>query len=185
MFGKRLAGMRKEKNLSQADVVSLIGIRSYQRYEHGYPPNKNNFNKLVDFYQCSGYWLFSGDGEQYPSKEHQDPVIILKEEPVDYKMSGKKADFDTVDAMRMVTNILLSGTSYANALFLKIQHFDRAITAESRISNLENKNNDLNNKISKMEHLLALLEEKLLRDDHGREGIGGYPGDRGGKNSTS
>lgn len=41
------------------------------------------------------------------------------------------------DALQATARVLESGTSYATALFLNIQHFDRAVMAESRLDHLE------------------------------------------------
>lgn len=46
-------------------------------------------------------------------------------------------DFRISDAIAMTAQVLESGTSYATALYLNIQHFHRAITAEERITQLE------------------------------------------------
>jgi hypothetical protein len=45
--------------------------------------------------------------------------------------------FRITDAMTMCARVLESGTSYATALYLNIQHFDRAVSAEERLGQLE------------------------------------------------
>lgn len=83
---------------------------------------------------------------------------VAKEEP-------GHLDFSLPEAMRMVTDVLTSRTSYATALYLNIQHFDRAIQAENRIGVLEDENKRLNRKIEGLEGRLTALEDKLSRGD--------------------
>ena len=52
------------------------------------------------------------------------------------------------DAFTMTARILESGTSYADALYLNILHFDWAIQAEKRIVNLEQRVGALEKKLS-------------------------------------
>jgi hypothetical protein len=47
------------------------------------------------------------------------------------------AQFRMTDALTMCARVLESETSYATALYLNIQHFDRAVSAEERIGQLE------------------------------------------------
>lgn len=80
---------------------------------------------------------------------------------------GSDQGFKVSEVLTMAARVLESGTSYALALLTNIQHFDRAIQAEARISDLENKNKDQADRIGKLENecedlrkRLAALEEK-------------------------
>jgi uncharacterized coiled-coil protein SlyX len=58
------------------------------------------------------------------------------------------------EALQATARVLESGTSYAVALFLNIQHFDRAIKAESRITDLEQLANQHKARISEMNQII-------------------------------
>lgn len=78
-------------------------------------------------------WLLMGTGSQNISEEigaqdHTTQVGISPEYSKDFRLS---------DALTMAARVLESGSSYATALYLNIQHFDRAIRAESRIAQVE------------------------------------------------
>lgn len=47
------------------------------------------------------------------------------------------AGWTVTDALIMASRVFESGTSYANALYLNVVHFDRAIQAEARINRME------------------------------------------------
>lgn len=69
----------------------------------------------------------------------------------------------------MAVRVLESGTSYATALFLNIQHFDRAIRAEMRIQQLEHNLGVLNDKIGRLEELYTKLHEQQTAKKGGEE----------------
>lgn len=69
--------------------------------------------------------------------------------------------FKVSEALTMAARVLESRTSYALALFTNIQHFDRAIQAEARISDLERLNRDQADRLTKAEARIAALEDKL------------------------
>jgi len=73
---------------------------------------------------------------------------VIKEKDQQYP-AYPNSSFDLAKAMQLAAGVLGSGTSYAYALFLNVIHFDRAIQAESRITILEKKCEEL---------------EKLVRD---------------------
>gem|GEM_PF-6825817 len=60
----------------------------------------------------------------------------------------------------MAVRVLESGTSYATALYLNIQHFDRAIQAEARIQLLEKGIEILGEKIEILEQQVIKLQER-------------------------
>lgn len=60
MFGKRLRELRKEKNLSQADVAKLLGVtqQAVGNYESGSrDPDTATLTKLAGYFDCSVDYL--------------------------------------------------------------------------------------------------------------------------------
>ena len=83
---------------------------------------------------------------------------------------GDGMPFKVSGAMTMAARVLESGTSYATALYLNIQHFDRAIRAEERISHLEDKCDRFEKWIEELEKKLkAVLKDKIPKQK-GAEG---------------
>jgi len=61
----------------------------------------------------------------------------------------------------MAARVLESGTSYAKALYLNIEHFDMALKSEVRISKLERKQNDLFTEINLLKKHIDDLKKRL------------------------
>lgn len=73
----------------------------------------------------------------------------------------KGQEFRISDALSMCASVLESGTSYATALYLNIQHFDRAVKAESQISLVIQQNKQQENKIAALETENARMQIQL------------------------
>jgi len=54
-----------------------------------------------------------------------------------------QTEFRVSEALTMCARVLESGTSYATALYLNIQHFDRAVSAEERMTIFEKNQADI------------------------------------------
>jgi len=59
MFSDRIRILRKERNLTQAQVASEVGMsaRGYQDLELGVMPRSDNLMAIAEFYQVSIDWL--------------------------------------------------------------------------------------------------------------------------------
>jgi choline dehydrogenase-like flavoprotein len=60
----------------------------------------------------------------------------------------------------MATNVLLSNTSYAYALYLNIVQFSRAIMGDDRIVNFEKKYKEMEKRIEELEKSIKVLSEE-------------------------
>jgi hypothetical protein len=157
-------------------------LLSYQR--PAVHTKRSNIKKLVNFFHSSGAYLMENIGDPFPFGIPQRDDLLkksldiketppLKEQQKEYKKQDitkhttRPTDFILGEAVGMATEVLSSGTSYATALYLNIQHFDRAIRAENRICFLEQENVGLKDRIDQLEARLAALEEKLSRDPEG------------------
>ena len=173
-FGNRLKYLREQKGLIQAQAAHLVGMSysALQGHDRGNLPNRNNLKKYSDFYGCDEVWLLTGVGEPFPGKSDED--IFVKEPGAPYnerEREGEKWGMETLGpdpvngsiheqfklskALTAAARVLESKTSYAVALYVNIQHFDRAIRAETRITQLEQNNKSLEKRIFN-------LEKKLL-----------------------
>lgn len=86
-------------------------------------------SNLVQNTNINIYWLCTGEGEMLRGDEKGSLYNkVEKDDLMEFKVS---------DALTMAARVLESDTSYATALYLNIQHFDRAIQAETRIVQLE------------------------------------------------
>ena len=98
----------------------------------------------------------------------QDPVFSKAGE-----IDGLGDKFKVSDALTMAARVLESGTSYAMALLLNIQHFDRAIQAETRITQLENNLQENNIRLLKVE---KWIKSDRRRGERRQEDLGPPPG---------
>lgn len=180
-FGARLKTLRNRLELTQVVASQKIGIsyKALQDHEGGRRPNRNNLRKYLGFYRCDEAWLLTGVREPFPGKK--DEGIPIKEPVVLYNarkregekksteisgvesLAGIQEQFKLSEALTMVARVLESGTSYATALYVNIQHFDRAIQAEKRIANLEQKNNGLEKRLNNLE--VRLFSDKIRESD--------------------
>lgn len=65
------------------------------------------------------------------------------------------------DALQATARVLESWTSYAVALFLNIQHFDRAIAAESRLNDLEQTSSQQHQQITVLQETIGHLQDQV------------------------
>lgn len=125
-------------------------------------------------------WLLTGEGDPYINKVMEEGFPTGSGESI-YKDRGGLAQeapevynvdqgFKVSEALTMAARVLDSGTSYAFALYTNIRHFDRAIQAEARITDLEDKNKDQADRVLKLENecedlrkRLAALEESIKK----------------------
>ncbi len=136
VFGERMKELRDRKRVSQDDVAKATGLSkgSIQRYEYGEVPTLKNINKLVEYYGCSKAWLIDGIGESFPGKDvHQpDPHSAMNNGRDAAPVGALRPSIRVSDALIMASRVLESGTTYADALYTNIVHFDRAVQAEGK-----------------------------------------------------
>jgi len=144
-LGDRISWLRADRGLKQTEVAHDIGVAigTYQLFEYGNHPSRKNIERIIDFYQCSRSWLLTGEGVPYPERPEERPETSftgIRQPTVPYGpavIEPQGTSFRITDAMTMCARVLESGTSYATALYLNIQHFDRAVSAEERLGQLE------------------------------------------------
>ena len=111
----------------------------------------------------------TGKGEAFPEDDETgtvyEPAPIYKVGPAKGIVDKGARGFDLADATQMAIRVLDSNTSYAEALFLNIFHFDRAIKAEARITNLESRFQTLESRLSDLEQENADLKNRLDQRD--------------------
>ena len=160
-FGKRVVRLREIKEMTQEDAAQKIGIkyRTYQTHEAGQWPNRERQKKYLDYYKCDETWFKTGKGEPYPEGDGRKGTIYIDKGGTgggevhsipapEYRASARGP---ISDILIMAARILESGTSYATALILNIQHFDRAIQAETRIVRLEKEYEELKERLAALE----------------------------------
>ncbi len=98
----------------------------------------------------------------------QDPAFNKVGQP-----DGLDGEFKVSDALTMTARVLESGTSYAMALLLNIQHFDRAIQAETRITQLEK---DLRKNNKRLLNIDKLIKSDRRKGKRRKEDLGLPPG---------
>jgi len=175
-------------SLTQKRFAEKIGVHigTVQLYETGNIPKGDVLQRICENFGVNINWLLTGKGKpclHYLNDMEKVDVTINDQAPF-YglrKQLGEKngdetpgaerlntpihEDFKLSEALTMAARVLESHTSYAGALYLNIQHFDRAIAAEKRIAQLEEKDKQLEERISLLEKkLLELNPSQICRD---------------------
>lgn len=174
IFTKNMVLRRKQLHYTQQDLSDLteIKLRTIQNYEKGQQPKGYTAVDIAEALECSLDWLLTGKGPEPPDpgekKQAAEPSPYNKveagpplvEEPKPHYEAGREEGFKVSDALTMAARVLESGTSYATALFLNIQHFDMALRSGARISALEHKQNNLYTEINLIKkHLADITQE--------------------------
>ena len=158
----------------------MIGVSrgSYQRYEYGFFPNKNNLNKLIQYFECKKEWLVTGKGEPFPeiqhiyNKEGPSSPHVSSPEPEYQKHGGWKPQTDAKDweMVGKALTILSSGTIFSQALAANIHAFFHALDLDQtvkdqagRIDNLEKECEDLKDRLTALEKRLEEGEVEKQR----------------------
>lgn len=162
--GVKVREKRDALKLSKEVFAEKIGVvaNTIYAWEHGATINITKYGDQI----CAALQVELDDiledppapGQVVAGNQIRNPQLQYKIQQVE-KEIARPLDFSLPEAMRMVTDVLTSRTSYATALYLNIQHFDRAIRAENRIGILEDENKRLNSKISDLEGRLTALEK--------------------------
>jgi transcriptional regulator with XRE-family HTH domain len=134
MDNKSIAGrirrIREDENLSMKDLSHKIGIpkRTIDNYERGInPPSTKYINLLSTIFGVDSNWILTGEGNMRPDEQGVLHFGIVNQPPI---LNTREAAKKVSDAITMTLRVLSSETSYADALYLNIVHFDRAIQAE-------------------------------------------------------
>jgi hypothetical protein len=160
----KVFGVKRDVDLAKAfgkgqSTVSQVRVR-------GHIPAKW-LNELSAKYGISPTWVLSGTGPMKLGQveESQAPMVTgpggmpgsIPGIPPGIDLQG----FKISEMIAMTARVLESGTTYAIALALNIQHFDRAIQAESRIHDLEKNVADLLRECETMKSRMADMERRL------------------------
>jgi transcriptional regulator with XRE-family HTH domain len=172
-IGERILKIRKDSGLSQEYFAEKLGAhgRSVQRWEakDAYPGGEI-LKEMCFKFHANISWLLTGEGEPYLMKrDSTEPTAYENEEvpehnhvnaPESEYVNRPRKDarsFKISEALAMAARVLESRTSFAAALYLNIEHFDRAIQAESRITELEESQKKLEEKMAAVESQLTKL----------------------------
>jgi len=164
-IGERIKDLKG--TLSQKDFAEKIGAGSSAVCAWENDESLPGSKYLEAIHQVFGVdinWLLTGVGEVYIYKEEKG--LKINEPAVEYstKSSAVHEQIKISDALAMAARVLESQTSYATALYLNIQHFDRAIQAEQRIANLEAR-------LKLVENQLTFFSEREGREQKPEEAI--------------
>ncbi|MFB3924889.1 MAG: helix-turn-helix domain-containing protein [Syntrophales bacterium] len=135
--------------------------------------------RLARQYGFNPGWLLQGAGEPFPGAREKYPEVCGPEEELETGGSPvyePRQDYEDGDArqrvpgvkmseaVRMVIEILESGTVYAGPLYLAVRQFHEAIKAEKRISEIREEYAKLSREVDRMKKEMAELEERLTLD---------------------
>jgi len=183
-IGDRLISARKKTGLTQEQSAKLVGIslRALQGHEKDeHRPGDTTIGAYAAIYKCDQIWLLTGDsnlplkmgtgevpqtadGEGPWGKTHHHEMEGVPFDVITYDPKGSRpadATFKVSGALTMAARVLESKTSYATALYLNIQHFDRAIQAELRLTSLEKENKQQGMELEAQRKEIEELKERL------------------------
>ncbi|WP_010532473.1 helix-turn-helix domain-containing protein [Lentibacillus jeotgali] len=81
MLKKRLAHLRKEKNLNQEELAKIIGVArtTYAMYEQGHrSPDYETLNRIADFYDVDADFLLGRTDNPKSSSDDFDSLTEIK-----------------------------------------------------------------------------------------------------------
>jgi transcriptional regulator with XRE-family HTH domain len=138
--GSRIMAVRNIAKLTQSAFADMIGITqsSISEYEANKKIPSGRLLKLISLtFSINEGWLITGEGEI--SCFHCGPDSAYgegnnKDNKYNYSIQPQ---WNVSDALDMASRVLVSNTSYADALYVSIAHFDRALQAESRIMKMK------------------------------------------------
>lgn len=162
MIGDRIKEIRGAR--SREDFAEMAGVHpnTLARWEKGERSPKSDFILfLVEKMGFSPEWVLTGEGPRSFSKEsghtnsHQfecSPEFKLGEPHAPYPQQPTPGHWKISELLSKTAEVLESETVYKDALAANVVAFHQAVTAEQKISRMEQTMLDI-------EHRLALLEE--------------------------
>jgi transcriptional regulator with XRE-family HTH domain len=179
--GKRIKELRDTLDLSQKDFGAKIHRvkGTISQIEHDkYPIEASLRQSIAHVFNVREEWLRDGTGEMFNNKTYnafscdkQRKGVMLKE------MNSADPDVEKnkiSDAVKMCIDVMESGTSYADALYHNLVHFDRAVKSEISQKQYQEDLQIVNDKYLELEKALSEMrtrmdevidENKKLRDE--------------------
>ena len=124
-MNKRIVYIRKNAKLTQAEFASTIGIKAssaISRLESGETkPTEQTIRAICDRFNVNRYWLETGEGEPYVSKETDDELA----QQIRVVMKGRK-DF----AVAVLSALASMPDEYWDAFHSKVKEAYDAMKKE-------------------------------------------------------
>ena len=171
--GKRIKELREKLKLKQPAFAAKIyrvksTISQIENDKHEVTPSLRQTICLT--FNVREEWLLTGEGDMFNYKTYEQisgskkEDVIIKDGNGDYPTGEKNK---TSDAVKLCIAVMDSGTSYADALYHNLVHFDRAVKSEISQNKFEEDLVKVNNSISKMQTRMDEVEKdnKKLRDE--------------------
>lgn len=159
---------------SNADFAERIdiNINTIQKWDDDHLPGGSILQRIRSEFDIDINWLLNDkDGVEYKIGKKK---VFQVRSPDPEQEYGPRRAYKVHEALLMATRVLESDTSYADALYLNIQHFDRAIQAEERLSIIEDENKQqldrlvsLEDECEDLKKRLDILESKTPAPDGG------------------
>ncbi|OPY15641.1 MAG: Helix-turn-helix domain protein [Syntrophus sp. PtaB.Bin001] len=164
--GERVRKIRESVGITQAKFGEPLGFKWYKIKD--IEAGKINVSpeiakKLSNAYSIRFEWILTGEGsmktenvrsttsEQSAHEDSSQPVIE----------GNYQSRFRVSDALTMCARVLESGTSYATTLYMNIHHFDRAISAEERINQVEQNQTEMEVRNQEIEARSQSIEQQM------------------------
>lgn len=161
---RKALGTEKDKDLAVILGIDPQGITNAKKRGE-VPPIW--LVKLASKINISVDWLLFGTGpmrrkvSESGEPELQEPPKVPAQEASQLPASGlaqqSQLPFRISDAVAMTCRVLESGTSYATALYMNIEHFDRAVSAEQRLATLEQELESLRAELDEIKEVVKKL----------------------------
>lgn len=164
----------EDRGLSNEKLAEIMGvsegtINNYRTMKRTAP---HGF--IVQFCASFGYdeiWFHTGNGEPFPGASEKYPFVFFNSSSPFKKPKSSQEGGDDVRAFRvsddltMAARILEAKSPYSTALHLNILAFDRAMSAEQRISQVEHRITSSEEQLRRqMDELTARLQELETRN---------------------
>lgn len=125
----------------------------------------NKYNFSLEWFTSGKGEPFAGAREKYPEVCDKEKTIDAKEFDADYEQNNNipLSQVMISDTLEICMRVLKSGTSYANALFFAIRHFNRAAEAESFAKKYRNELDYFKKEFENMKNRLESMEQENMK----------------------
>jgi len=179
-FKDRLQYLIDIKNISQVAVADAIGVQDSRISDwlKGKPanPQRKSCVKLANFFQCNVDWLQKNIGEPFTQLKTGEIAATLgdlkhrQKKPEETEKEAPATEINIQEGVSMTEMVLLSNTSYADALWANIKSFAKAVEMEKDMNELKENMREMERKISdKMERMEKLLLSLGATDQEKRD----------------
>jgi len=171
--------VKEKEKLTNIQLAEILGVdkNTVRAYAKGKGSLKGcALSAIVKKFGINAEWLIAGNGEPFPGARQKYPEVCGPEDESivsSIPRATARSDAPVVDApafqidlgedVRLAIEVLSSGTHYASSLHMNIRSFAAAVTDNRRLTALEQKMLDMDEKMDRMINQNKALQTEVNR----------------------